>query len=57
MSHYIQFVRAFGVLLALIGVIAAWLFRTAAAPLSEKIIVPTLAVLLGSYAPFFTNSM
>ena len=29
------------------GVIAAWLFRTAAEPLSAKIILPALAVSLG----------
>lgn len=57
MSHYLHFVIAFGALLALMCVIAAWLFRTASAPLSAKIIVPSLAVLLGCYAPFAVSEM
>ena len=57
MSHYLHFVIAFGALLALMCVIAAWLFRTASAPLSAKIILPSLAVLLGCYAPFAVSEM
>ena len=57
MSHYLDFVIAFGALLALMCVIAAWLFRTASAPLSAKIIVPSLAVSLGCYAPFAVSEM
>ncbi len=57
MSHYLDFVVAFGALLTLMGVIAAWLFRTAAAPLSAKIILPVLAVSLGWYAPFAVSKM
>ncbi len=52
MSLYLHFVLSFGALLALICVIAAWLFRTAAAPLWAKIVVPSAAVALGCYAPF-----
>jgi len=52
MSLYLHFVLSFGALLALICVIAAWLFRTAAAPLWAKIVIPSAAVALGCYAPF-----
>ncbi len=54
---YLHFVVGFGALLALIAVIAAWLFRTADAPLSAKIIVPSLAVALACATPFAVNAM
>ena len=57
MSHYLDFVIAFGALLVLMCLIAAWLFRTASAPLSAKIILPALAVSLGCYAPFAVSKM
>ena len=57
MSHYLDFVIAFGALLVLMCVIAAWLFRTASAPLSAKIILPALAVSLGCHAPFAVSKM
>ena len=57
MSPYLNFVVSFGGLLALMCVIAAWLFRTASAPLSAKILIPTLAVGLGCYAPFAVSGM
>jgi len=57
MSHFIHFVLSFGALLALMCVIAAWLFRTAAAPLWSKIAVPSLAVSLGCYAPFAVSAV
>ena len=51
MSPYFHFVISFGALLALMCVIAAWLFRTASAPLWAKIAVPIAALALGCYAP------
>ena len=57
MSHYLDFVIAFGALLVLMCVIAAWLFRTASAPLLAKIILPALAVSLGCHAPFAVNKI
>ncbi|HEY1941842.1 MAG TPA: hypothetical protein VGH40_06925 [Roseiarcus sp.] len=51
MSLYLHFVLSFGALLALMCVIAAWLFRTASAPLWAKIAVPVAALALACYAP------
>ncbi|MBV8473327.1 MAG: hypothetical protein JO107_10535 [Hyphomicrobiales bacterium] len=51
MSPYLHFVLSFGALLALMCVIAAWLFRTANAPLWAKIALPVAALALGCYAP------
>jgi hypothetical protein len=52
-----SFALSFGSLLVLQAVIAAWLFRTASAPLWAKIAVPSLVVALGCYAPFAVASM
>ena len=38
--------------LALMVVVAAWLFRTANAPFFAKIIIPTTLMILGCWAPF-----
>ncbi len=57
MSLYLHFVLSFGALLALIGVIAAWLFRTASAPFWVKVLIPSAAVALGCYAPFAVAEM
>ena len=57
MTLYLDFVVSFGAMLALMAVIAAWLFRSAAAPLWAKLLVPSLAVSLACYAPFAVSAM
>ncbi len=57
MTDFASFALSFGALLALMALIAAWLFRTAAAPLWAKVAIPSLAVALGCYAPFAVSSM
>lgn len=57
MTDFTSFALSFGALLALMALIAAWLFRTSSAPLWAKIAIPSLAVALGCYAPFAVSSM
>jgi hypothetical protein len=57
MTDFASFTVSFGSLLALMTLIAAWLFRTASAPLWAKVAVPSLAVALGCYAPFAVSGM
>ena len=57
MSLYLHFVLSFGALLALMCVIAAWLFRTANAPLWAKIAVPLAALALACYAPIAAGAI
>ena len=57
MSLFSSFALSFGALLALQTLIAAWLFRTAAAPFWAKTAIPSLIVALGCYAPFAVASM
>jgi hypothetical protein len=47
-----EFALTFGTLLVLMCIIAAWLFRTSAAPLWQKTSVPAIAVALCCYAPY-----
>ena len=57
MSPFSSFAFSFGSLLALMALIAAWLFRTAAAPFWAKVAIPSLAVALGCHAPFAVSNM
>ena len=57
MSSFSSFALSLGSLLALMALIAAWLFRTAAAPLWAKVAIPSLAVALGCHAPFAVSNM
>ncbi len=57
MTDFASFALSFGVLLALMALIAAWLFRTASAPFWAKVAIPSLAVALGCYAPFAVSGM
>jgi hypothetical protein len=52
-----EFALTFGTLLVLMCIIAAWLFRTSAAPLWQKISVPAIAVALCCYAPYSLGSL
>jgi hypothetical protein len=51
------FALSFGLLLAGLALIAAWTFRTAAAPLAAKLALPALLVALGCLTPYEVNSM
>jgi hypothetical protein len=57
MSPFSSFALSFGSLLALMALIAAWLFRTASAPLWAKVAIPSVAVALSCYAPFAISRM
>lgn len=57
MTFFSTFTLTFGAMLALIALMAAWLFRTASAPLAAKLVVPVLLVALACSAPFEVNSM
>jgi hypothetical protein len=57
MSPFSSFALSFGSLLAIMALIAAWLFRTASAPLWAKVAIPSLAVALSCYTPFAISSM
>jgi hypothetical protein len=57
MTFYSAFVVSFGLLLALMATIAAWLFRTSGAPLAAKVALPAILVALACYAPLAVNSM
>jgi hypothetical protein len=57
MIDFTSFALSFGALLALMALVAAWLFRTTSAPLWTKVALPSLAVALGCYAPFAVSGM
>ena len=52
MSHFASFALSFGGLLAVMALVAAWLFRTTESPLGLKIILPSLMTGLACYAPY-----
>lgn len=56
-TDFTSFAVSFGALLALMALIAAWLFRASSAPLWAKVALPSLAVALGCYAPFAVSGM
>jgi len=57
MTFFSAFALSFGLMLALMATIAAWLFRTSGAPLIAKLAIPTLLVALACYAPGAVNAM
>lgn len=57
MTHFAAFALSFGGFLALGALIAAWLFRTTAAPLWLKIATPTTMMALACCAPYSVASM
>ena len=57
MTFFNVFVLQFGLLLALIATIAAWLFRTSGAPLIAKLALPVILTALACVAPLQVNSM
>ncbi len=52
-----HFALSFGAMLALMALIAAWLFRTAGASLWLKVILPSLMTALACSTPFAIGSM
>jgi len=56
-TFFNAFALSFGLLLAGLVLIAAWMFRTAAAPLAAKLALPALLVALGCLTPYEVNSM
>lgn len=57
MTVFSAFALSFGALLALMAVVASWLFRTTGAPMAIKIVIPLLAVTLACYTPFEVNTL
>lgn len=57
MTFFNAFGLSFGLLLAGLSLIAAWIFRTASAPLAAKVTLPALLVALGCLTPYEINSM
>ena len=57
MSCFNAFALSFGLLLVGLTLIAAWIFRTAAAPMVAKLALPALLVALGCLTPHEINSM
>jgi hypothetical protein len=56
-TFFNAFALSFGLLLTGLALIAAWIFRTAAAPLAAKLALPALLVALGCLTPYEVNSM
>jgi hypothetical protein len=56
-TFFNAFALSFGLLLAGTALIAGWIFRTAAAPLTAKLVLPALLVVLGCLTPYEVNSM
>jgi hypothetical protein len=57
MTFFSTFVLAYGLLLASMAVMAAWLFRSSMAPLWAKVGLPLLAVAVASVAPLEVDPM
>lgn len=57
MSCFNAFALSFGLLLIGLTLIAAWIFRTAAAPLAAKLALPALLIALGCITPYEINSI
>jgi hypothetical protein len=56
-TFFNAFSLSFGLLLAGLALIAAWMFRTAAAPFAAKLALPALLVALCCLTPYQINSM
>jgi hypothetical protein len=52
-----SFVLSFGAWLALIAAVAAWLFRTAAAPFALKLVLPVAIVFLACVTPYEVDAL
>jgi hypothetical protein len=57
MTFLSAFALSFGLLLAGLSLIAAWMFRTAGAPLAVKLALPALLLALACLSPYEVNSM
>ena len=57
MTFFNAFALSFGLLLAGLALVAAWMFRTATAPLAVKLALPALLVALCCLTPYEINSM
>lgn len=57
MTFFSAFALEFGGLLALMALIAAWLFRQSAAPLWLRLVVPAIMVALACYAPWRISAL
>ena len=57
MTFFSTFALTYGAMLAAMAVMAAWLFRSASAPLSAKVGLPMLVVALGCVTPLEVNPM
>ncbi|HTR14082.1 MAG TPA: hypothetical protein VMI72_12720 [Roseiarcus sp.] len=57
MTFFSAFAVSLGAQLALMAIIAGWLFRSSGAPLWTKIAVPTLAVAIACAAPLQVNDL
>jgi hypothetical protein len=56
-NFFSAFAASFGSMLLVAALIASWLFRSSAAPLVAKIVVPALIVALACAAPYQVNAM
>ena len=57
MNFLSAFTALFGSMLLMAAIIASWLFRSSAAPLVAKIVVPALIVALACATPYQVNAM
>ena len=57
MNFFSAFAASFGCLLLVIALIGSWVFRSSAAPLIAKIVVPALLAALACTTPYQVNSM
>jgi hypothetical protein len=56
-NFFSAFAASFGCMLLMIALIGSWLFRSSGAPLTTKVIVPTLLVALACVTPYKVNSL
>lgn len=57
MTHFSTFTLSFAAFLCLMGVSAAWTFRSSSAPLAAKLIIPVLLVIVAIETPYAVASM
>ena len=57
MSFFAAFALSFGLMLALVSTIAAWLFRTSGASLISKLALPAILTALACYTPLAVKAM
>ncbi|MGB7974761.1 MAG: hypothetical protein WCF81_10535 [Roseiarcus sp.] len=57
MNFFSAFAASFGSTLLMIALIGSWVFRSSAAPLIAKIVVPALIVALACATPYQVNAM